>query len=77
MSKYLFYPGCSLQRSARSYMDSLMAIRERIGIELEEIRDWNCCGATEYIAIHHLASYALVGRNLALAAQQVDGTRTV
>jgi heterodisulfide reductase subunit B len=77
MPKYIFYPGCSLQRSARPYLDSLMAIRDLMGIELEEIRDWNCCGATEYITIHHLAAYALVGRNLALAAQQVDGSQTV
>lgn len=77
MAKYIFYPGCSLQRTARPYLDSLMAIAELIGIEVEEIRDWNCCGATEYIAIHHLAAHALVGRNLALAAQQVNGTRTV
>jgi heterodisulfide reductase subunit B len=77
MPKYIFYPGCSLQRTARPYLDSLIAIGELIGLELEEIRDWNCCGATEYVAIHHLAAYALVGRNLALAAKQVDGTRTV
>lgn len=77
MRKYLFYPGCSLQRNARAYMDSITAIREFIGTEFEEIQDWNCCGATEYIAVHHLAAYALVGRNLALAAQQVNGTHTV
>ena len=77
MSKYIFYPGCSLERTTRPYLDSLMAIRDLIGIDLEEIRDWNCCGATEYIAVHHLAAYALIGRNLALASQQVDGTRTV
>ncbi|MBI5666497.1 MAG: CoB--CoM heterodisulfide reductase iron-sulfur subunit B family protein [Chloroflexi bacterium] len=77
MRKYLFYPGCSLQRNARAYLDSLMAIREFIGTEFEEIQDWNCCGATEYVAVHHLAAHALVGRNLALAEQQVNGTRTV
>lgn len=76
-TKLLFYPGCSLQRTARPYLDSLVAISPLIGIELEEIQDWNCCGATEYIAIHHLASHALVGRNLALAAQQSNGTHTV
>lgn len=77
MTKYLFYPGCSLQRNARAYLDSLMAIRPFIETEFEEIQDWNCCGATEYVAVHHLAAHALVGRNLALAAQQVNGTRTV
>lgn len=77
MPKYLFYPGCSLQRSARPYLDSIEAIHDIIGLDLEEIQDWNCCGATEYVAIHHLAAYALVGRNLALAAQQVDGAHTI
>lgn len=77
MSKYLFYPGCSMQRSARPYLDSLMAIRDDVGMVLEEVQDWNCCGATEYAAVHRLPAHALVGRNLALAAQQVDGTRTV
>jgi heterodisulfide reductase subunit B2 len=77
MSKYLFYPGCSLQRSARPYLDSLLAIRDDLGLTLEEVEDWNCCGATEYVSVHRLAAYALVGRNLSLAARQVDGTRTV
>jgi heterodisulfide reductase subunit B2 len=77
MSKYLFYPGCSLQRSARPYLDSLLALREDLGLTLEEVQDWNCCGATEYVSVHRLAAYALIGRNLALAAQQVDGTQTL
>jgi heterodisulfide reductase subunit B len=77
MAKYLFYPGCSLERSARPYLDSLLAISEIVGAEFEEINDWNCCGATEYMAVHHMAAHALVARNLALAAQQVDGAQTV
>lgn len=77
MTKYLFYPGCSMQRSARPYLDSLMAIQQDIGWELEEIEDWNCCGATEYISVSRLPAYALNGRNLALAAQQANGVNTV
>lgn len=77
MPKYLFYPGCAMERSARPYLDSTLAIQAALGIELVEVADWNCCGATEYAATHLLPSYALVGRNLALAAQQADGTRTL
>ena len=77
MNKYLFYPGCSMQRSARPYMDSLSAIQEKIGLELEEVEDWNCCGATEYIAVHRIPAFALVARNLALAAGQANGSRTI
>lgn len=77
MSKYLFYPGCSLQRTARSYLDSTMAVASKLNMEAEEIHDWNCCGATEYHSIHHIAAHALVGRNLALAEQQRNGADTV
>jgi len=77
MSKYLLYPGCSMERSARPYLDSTMAIREDLNLEFEEVEDWNCCGATEYWSVAKVPAYALVGRNLALASQQVDGTNTL
>lgn len=77
MKKYLFYPGCSLSKNARSYYDSLMAIREPLGMDFEEVKDWNCCGATEYGSVHRLGSYALQGRNLALAEKQANGTHTL
>jgi heterodisulfide reductase subunit B len=73
----LFYPGCSMQRTARPYLDSLLAIREAIGLELEDVSDWNCCGATEYMSVHRIAAHALVGRNLALASRQAEGTDTL
>ena len=77
MTKYLFYPGCSMQRSARPYLDSLMAIGPDMDMTFEDVQDWNCCGATEYAAVHRIPSYALVARNLALAAQQMNGARTL
>jgi len=77
MAKYIFYPGCSLTRNARAYLDSLVAINDRLGIQLDEIDDWNCCGATEYMAIHTIGAWALIGRNLAIAEQQANGSRTV
>jgi heterodisulfide reductase subunit B2 len=77
MNKYLFYPGCSMQKNAKSYLDSLIAIRPDLEISLEEIEDWNCCGATEYWSVHQLKAHALVGRNLALAEQQANGSNTV
>jgi len=77
MTKYLFYPGCSMDASARAYNDSLMAIRDPLGLELEEIHDWNCCGATEYLGISVTPAYALISRNLALASKQANGSRTV
>ena len=49
MNKYLLYPGCSMESSAKAYMDSLNAIMEPLDLHFEEIDDWNCCGATEYL----------------------------
>jgi len=70
--RYAYYPGCSLTRSARAYAVSTEAIAGPLGLELVEVEDWNCCGATEYIAINKSAAYALVGRNLALATAIED-----
>lgn len=75
--KYLIYPGCSLQRSAKSYLDSTLAIQEKLAMEFEEIEDWNCCGATEYHSITRLPAHALVGRNLAIAQSQAKGSNVI
>jgi len=76
-TRLLFYPGCSLQRNARSYLDSVMAVRGLLGLELDEVEDWNCCGATEYVSVHRTAAHALVARNLALASLQAAGADTL
>lgn len=80
MNTYLLYPGCSMESSAKAYMQSLNAILAPLGLHLEEIDDWNCCGATEYLGINLIPAYSLIARNLALAAaqaKQTGGTRTV
>jgi heterodisulfide reductase subunit B len=75
--KYLFYPGCSMEKTASAYLDSLRQIEAPLDLHLQDIPDWNCCGATEYAADHVIAAHALVGRNLAIAQDQINGTRTL
>jgi heterodisulfide reductase subunit B len=70
--KYSYYPGCSLERNALAYHTSTMAVAKPLGLDFEELDDWNCCGATEYFSLNLLPAYSLVGRNLALAADQAD-----
>lgn len=65
--KYGYFPGCSLERNAASYDISTKAIAAPLGIELVELEDWNCCGATEYVSLNLTASFALIARNLAIA----------
>lgn len=72
--RYGYYPGCSLERNAGAYHTSLMAVAAQLGVEFAEVDDWNCCGATEFIAVNRLRAYALVSRNLALAARQTTGS---
>ncbi len=77
MNKYLLYPGCSMESSGRAYGDSINAIMEPLDLHFEEVDDWNCCGATEYLGISLVPAYSLIARNLALAAKQTNGTRTL
>ncbi len=65
-----YYPGCSLQGSGKEYSESLFAVAEKCGIELEEIKDWNCCGASAAHSLSHDLSVALPARTLALAEKQ-------
>ena len=41
-----FYPGCSLNGTSREYNESVKALAQAMGLELIELKDWNCCGAT-------------------------------
>lgn len=66
---YSYYPGCSLERNAAAYQLSALAVADILGMKFQEIDDWNCCGATEYISLNLIASYALIARNLALATK--------
>ncbi len=66
--KYGYFPGCSLERNAAAYHLSSLAVAKPLGMELVEVEDWNCCGATEYVSLNLIASYALIARNLAQAA---------
>lgn len=67
--RYTYYPGCSLEHNAASYNQSSLAIANQLDLEFVEVIDWNCCGATEYISLNLIASYALIARNLAQAVK--------
>jgi heterodisulfide reductase subunit B len=62
-----FYPGCSLEGSAREYAESLRAIAPLLGIDLTEVAGWNCCGASAAHSLNPKLALALPARVLALA----------
>ncbi len=67
--KYSYYPGCSLDATGRPYEESVSAVAKALGMELVEIPDWNCCGATAYMNVNEVLSFCLSARNLAQAAE--------
>jgi heterodisulfide reductase subunit B len=70
--KYSYFPGCSLESNCAAYDHSLRAVAQVLDIDLVEIEDWNCCGATEYISLNQMAAHALIARNLAQAAKNEE-----
>jgi heterodisulfide reductase subunit B len=66
---YSYYPGCSLESTACEYNDSVQQVFAAIGVELHELEDWNCCGASSAHSMNRLLSLALPARNLAIAQQ--------
>lgn len=67
--KYGFFPGCSYKSEA-GYKESVNAINSARNIELSELADWNCCGATVMFSLNELDALALTGRLFALSNQQ-------
>ncbi len=65
--EYTYYPGCSLEASAKGYDESFRFVFKTLGLELVELEDWNCCGATYYMATKETISLVISARNLALA----------
>lgn len=66
-----YFPGCSLHSTAEDYDRSTQAVCERLGIELVELSNWNCCGSTLVRGSDMFLSVALPCRNLAIA--EADG----
>jgi heterodisulfide reductase subunit B len=62
-----YYPGCSLHSTAADYGLSTEAVCRNLNIQLAEIPDWNCCGATPAHSTSEFLAKALPLRNLILA----------
>lgn len=65
--KYLYYPGCSLEGTAREYDISTRALMAALDVELTELPDWVCCGASAAEATDRMLALSLPAINLAIA----------
>jgi len=66
--KYAYFPGCSIDASAKEYAIAAQAVNKYLDVEFVEIPEWNCCGSIDAVhAYNPLLSVSLAARNLALA----------
>lgn len=65
--KVSYYPGCSLHSTGLEYGDSTEEVCQILDIELEELSDWNCCGAGSAHCTDETLAIELVTRNLSKA----------
>lgn len=65
-----YYPGCSLHSTAAEFSLSTQAICAALGVDLTELEDWNCCGASSGHALDPFLAHALPLRNLILAQRE-------
>ncbi|MDH5300916.1 MAG: CoB--CoM heterodisulfide reductase iron-sulfur subunit B family protein [Gammaproteobacteria bacterium] len=71
MAKVAYYPGCALEGSGGPYDRSTRAIVGALNLQMENLRDYNCCGAMEVKNVHPMLQTYLSARNLAIAAEQM------
>lgn len=57
--KLIYYPGCTLKNQAKNFEDSGLCVLEKMGVEVQELARWNCCGTVFSLVtddlIHHIA----------------------
>lgn len=71
MGKVAYYPGCALEGSGGPYDKSTRALVKALGLEMENLKDYNCCGAMEVKNIHPMLQTYLSARNMAIASEQM------
>ena len=68
--KYSYYPGCSLHTTAKEFDISTRVVMDALDIQLEELKDWSCCGGSVAAGVSHDVGMAMAARNVALAQKQ-------
>lgn len=67
MTEISYYPGCSLHGTAKEYDESIRGVSELLSLQLRELEDWTCCGASSAHCTDEELAIDLAARNLAIA----------
>ena len=68
-ARIAYYPGCALDGSGHPYNRSTKAVGKALGLKLDEVKNWNCCGAMEVKNIDPELQTYLSSRVMAIASQ--------
>ena len=71
MSKVAYYPGCALEGSGGPYDKSTRVLVDKLGLKMENLEDYSCCGAMEVKNIHPMLQTYMSARNLAIASERM------
>lgn len=71
MAKVAYYPGCALEGSGGPYDRSTRALVRALGLAMDDLSDWNCCGAMEVKNVHPMLQTYMSARNLAIASERM------
>jgi heterodisulfide reductase subunit B len=66
-----YYPGCALEGTGHAYNTSTRAVGNALGLKLDEVRNWNCCGAMEVKNIDPKVQTYLSSRVMSIAANEM------
>ena len=69
--KVAYYPGCALEGTGHAYNRSTKEVGKALGLELEEVKNWNCCGAMEVKNIDPKVQTYLSSRVMSIAANEM------
>ena len=75
--KVAYYPGCALEGTGHAYNRSTKEVGKALGLELEEVKNWNCCGAMEVKNIDPKVQTYLSSRVMSIAANVTAARRTI
>ncbi|MDE2488335.1 MAG: CoB--CoM heterodisulfide reductase iron-sulfur subunit B family protein [Alphaproteobacteria bacterium] len=70
-NKVAYYPGCALEGTGHAYNTSTKAVGKKLGLELEEVKNWNCCGAMEVKNVDPKLQTYLSSRVMSIAANEM------
>ena len=69
-----YYPGCALEGTGHAYNRSTQALGKELGLELDEVKNWNCCGAMEVKNVDPKVQTYLSSRVMSIAAHQMQAS---